>query len=97
MAGMAMGDGTALILIRHLGIARAEVADVFRMRWPDVRVQNVGSISPSWRMSVEDAIELARARRGVEPLRVIILAQQVHRQHGRWHQPLPADPMPIVF
>jgi hypothetical protein len=97
VAGMVSGDGTALILVRHPGITRCEVADILYRRWPDAAVADVGSVSPSWRMSVEDAAEIARARRGVEPLRVIILAQRVHQRQGCPHQHFCAEPMPVVL
>jgi hypothetical protein len=97
MAGMASGDGTALILIRYPDITEGEVADVLRRRWPDATVRHVGSMAPSWRMPVPDAVEIARTRRGVEPLRVVVLPQKVHRQHGLGHHPLPVEPMPIVL
>jgi hypothetical protein len=94
---MAPGDGGMLVMIRHPGIPRCEVADVLCRRWPDAAAADVGSVSPSWRMRITDAIELARARRGVEPLRIIILAQQAHRQQATGRQPVSAEPMPIVL
>src|ERR1700722_3029102 len=35
-AGMAGGDGTALVMITHEDIERCEVKDALRSRWPDV-------------------------------------------------------------
>ena len=64
IAGMASADGTALLLIRHPGVGRAEVAEALCRRWPGAVVGVAGSLSPSWEMRVEDAVELARARRG---------------------------------
>ena len=76
IAGMASADRTAVVLVRHGGIDRAEVADVLHRRWPDAAIGDVGSLSPSWEFAIEDAVELARARRGVEPLRIVVLAQR---------------------
>jgi len=53
-------------------------------------------------MSVEDATELARARRGVEPLRIVVLAQRT-MDTGERHCAAAQDaaetsaPMPIAF
>jgi hypothetical protein len=92
---MATGDGTALVLIRHAGIDRAKVADVLHRRWPDAIVGNVRSLSPSWEFAIEDAVELACARRGVEPLRIVVLPQRVHHPSGA--QPVTVEPMPVLL
>jgi flavin-binding protein dodecin len=96
---MASADRTAVVLIRHPGIARAEVADVLIRRWPDAIIGDVGSLSPTWEFAIEDAVELARARRGVEPLRVVVLAQRASNVDvgavERGPKP-PIEPMPIV-
>jgi hypothetical protein len=101
VAGMASADGTALLLIRHPGVGRAEVADALCRRWPGAVVGDAGSLSPSWEMPVEDAVELARARRGVEPLRVVVLAQRganadPERQHAA-APPRVVEPMPVAL
>jgi hypothetical protein len=95
LAGMAFGDGTALLLIRHSAVALAEVADVVVGRWPDAILREGTSASPCWSLAPEDAIGLARARRGVEPLRVVVLPQRVHQQHGS--PPVTVEPMPMLF
>jgi hypothetical protein len=33
-------------------------------------------VSPVWNLGIEDAVELARAKRGVEPLRIVVMGQQ---------------------
>lgn len=76
IAGMASADRTAVVLVRHAGLERAEVADVLHRRWPDAAIGDVGSLSPSWEFAIEDAVELACARRGVEPIRLVILPQR---------------------
>jgi hypothetical protein len=95
MGGMATGRGAALVFVRHAEIDRVEVADVLRRRWPDVTVGDIGSASPCWSFEVEDAVDLARARRGVEPLRAIILPQRVPQRYGG--QPVAVEPMPVVL
>lgn len=74
-AGMATGTD-AFVLVSHPDLARSEVARVLRKRWPTAVLQDVGAAEPSWSMSVEDAAELARVRRGVEPLRTVVLPQR---------------------
>jgi hypothetical protein len=76
MAGMGLCDNTALVLVRHPGVARQEITAVLRRRWPTIDATNVGSTEPSWAMSIEDVVDLARLRRGVEPLRIVVLPQR---------------------
>ncbi len=102
VAEMATGDGTAFVLVRHPGVARQEVAALLRRRWPAAVVREVGTEEPSWSMSVEDAAELARTRRGVEPLRIVILPQRAantgERHSNTAHETAePFAPMPIAF
>jgi hypothetical protein len=97
MAGMALGEGAAWLLIRHPGITRHAVTDLLCRRWPNAAIRDASTVSPPWRMSVEVAIELARIRRGVEPLRVVVLPQRVCEREGSTHKYPCAEPMPIVF
>ncbi|MBD0272519.1 MAG: hypothetical protein ICV73_11390 [Acetobacteraceae bacterium] len=99
---MVTGDGAALVLVRHPGIPREEVAEVLRWRWPNLTVSDVGAVSPSWAMSIEDAAELAGTRRGIEPLRIVILAQRAAdasagQRTARYVPPPPVEPMPVAF
>ena len=76
MAGMAGGDGTAVVLVNHPGVVRQEVAEFFGRRWPESTVGDVGSASPSSEFAIGDVVELAHLRRGIEPLRLVVLAQR---------------------
>ncbi len=101
MAEMATGDGVMLVLVCHPGVARSEVADVLRRRWPAAVVQDVGAAEPSWSMPTEDAAELARVRRGVEPLRIVVLPQSAADPAmlgltGAAPAAMVVEPMPIV-
>jgi hypothetical protein len=78
-AGMAGGDHTALVLISHEGVDRREVQNVLSHRWPNVAVKCLEHEEPTWVMTAEDAAGLGRCRRGVEPLRLVILPQRVRR------------------
>jgi hypothetical protein len=75
-AGMAGGDGTALVLVSHERVDRYEVLDVLRQRWPEVAVKTFEQETPTWAMAAEGAADLGRHRRGVEPLRIVIMPQQ---------------------
>ena len=50
-AGMAGGDGTALVMITHEGVDRHEVEDVLRRRWPDVVVKSLEQEEPAVAMT----------------------------------------------
>ncbi len=74
-AGMAGGDGTALVMITHEGIDRHEVEDVLHGRRPDVVVKGLEQEEPDVAMTADDAADLGRCRRGVEPLRIVVMPQ----------------------
>ena len=73
------GDHTALVLISHQGVDRREVLDVLRRRWPDVVLKDLEQEEPAWAMTPDDAAELGRRRRGVEPLRIVVMPQKITR------------------
>ena len=74
-AGMAGGDGMALVMVTHDGVDRHEVEDVLRRRWPDVVVKGLEQEQPAVAMTAEDAADLGRCRRGVEPMRIVVMPQ----------------------
>jgi hypothetical protein len=74
-SGMAGGDHTALVLVSHDGADQREVEDVLRRRWPNAVVKELEQEEPTVAMTAEDAADLGRCRRGVEPLRVVIMPQ----------------------
>jgi hypothetical protein len=78
-AGLMGGDHKALVLIAHQGIDRREVADVLRRRWPDVVLKDLADEAPVWEMTAQDAADLGGRRRGVEPLRVLVMPQKITR------------------
>ena len=75
-AGIIGGDRRAMVMVSHEGIDRCEVQDVLRRRWPDVLIKKLGQEEPTWEMLPADAAELGRCRRGIEPLRVVVMPQQ---------------------
>jgi hypothetical protein len=72
---MAGGDGTALVVISYGDTDRGEVLDALCRRWPDVVLKNLDQEIPTSAMAAKDAAELGRSRRGVEPLRIVIMPQ----------------------
>ena len=73
------GDHRALVLISHEGVERREVMDVLRRRWPDVALKDLENEEPVWAMTPDDAADLGRRRRGVEPLRILVMPQRITR------------------
>ena len=75
-AGLGGGDSVALVMVSHQGIDRGEVLDALCRRWPEVMLKNLDQEAPTWAMAAEDAADLARHGRGVEPLRIAIMPQR---------------------
>jgi hypothetical protein len=75
-AGMAGADHTARVMIRHDGVNRDEVRDALRRRWAEVIVKSLAQEMPPHVMVAEDAAQLGRYRRGIEPLRVVVMPQR---------------------
>ena len=95
MAGMVGGDHRALMLISHDSVDRRYVLDVLCRRWPDVVVKGLEQEEPAWTMSVYDAADRGSRRRGVEPLRIVIMPQKVTRVTVA-PVPVMVEPMPVV-
>ena len=77
------GDHRALVLISHEGVDRRELLDVLSRRWPDVVLKDLEQEEPAWTMTPDDAADLGRRRRGVEPLRIIGHAAEDHAGYRR--------------
>jgi hypothetical protein len=91
MAGL-VDERKAMILIQHERISHHNVCSALARRWSDVALIDPARFAPTARMTVADAADLARRRRGVEPLRIVIPALMA-AAHTR-----PDDqPLPIVF
>ena len=81
-----------MVMVSHEGIDRCEVEDVLHRRWPDVVVKELEQEEPAVAMSPGDAADLGRHRRGVEPMRVVIMPQ-----HDRQTITSPVvEPMPVL-
>ena len=91
-AAVAMGgivsDDQLMIIVRHAGIDRDTVWDVLERRWPTITISDLADAVAISTLTVQQTIRLAVARRGVEPIRVVIPAQ--HGADPGW------DAMPVV-
>jgi hypothetical protein len=90
IVGVVGGDRRAMVLVSHEDIERCEVLDILRQRWPDILVKDLAQEEPAWAMTADDAADLGRRRRGVEPLRLAIMPQ-----HDR-QITAPIEPMLVV-
>ena len=93
MAGLVDG-GRALILVRHPGVDRASLWSVLEGRWPQVLLADAGCAEPASAMTVEAAAALARRRRGIEPVRIVVLPQVLASATGQENW---GEPMPVLF
>lgn len=93
MAGV-LSDDHLLLLVQHAGISRAATWSMLEPRWPDIVFGDIGNTELSTWLTVEDAASLARRRRGIEPIRVVIAAHgAVTPLKCRWDD----QPMPMLF
>jgi hypothetical protein len=90
------GDHRALIIIAHHGVDRRVVLVVLGRRWPSVVLKDLAQEEPVWVMAAMDAADLGHCRRGVEPLRIAVMAQKVQRVVV---VPVPVivEPMPVTL
>ena len=94
-AGMIGDDYRALVLVSHDGVERRGVLDVLCRRWPDVVLKDLENEEPTWAMMANDAAALGMCRRGVEPLRILVMPQKITRVTVAAAQEI--APMPIVI
>jgi hypothetical protein len=73
-AGM-LSEHEAMVLVQHARIDREEVGSILARRWPGIVISNVRDAQPSSWMTVAATAALARKRRGIEPIRIIVPAQ----------------------
>ena len=73
------GDHRALVLISHEGLERREVLGALCRRWPEVVLKDLEHEELTWTMTPDAAAELGNRRRGVEPLRILVMPQRVTR------------------
>ena len=67
--------GTARVMILHDDMDQDEVWDALRRRWPAVVAKRLAQEMPPHNMLAVDAAQLGQCRRGIEPLRIVIMPQ----------------------
>jgi hypothetical protein len=87
--GIAGGDSTVMVMVTHDGVHQREVEDVLRRRWPEVVVKSLEQEQPAVAMLPGDAADLGRHRRGVEPLRIVVMPQQDQTNTSPVIEPMP--------
>ncbi len=93
--GMIGGDHRALVMISHENVERRELHDVLWRRWPEMTLNSLEHEEPMWEMSAQDAADLGRRRRGVEPLRILVMPQKISRATVS-PVPIILEPMPVI-
>ena len=93
-AGMVDAFGHAVIFVRHPGLRRDVIAARLSRRWPRLDAVEVGDVRPFTGLPANLAAALASARRGVEPLRIVVMPQRLRDQAL---VPSPErEPMPFI-
>ena len=85
------GDHTALVMITHEGVDRHEVEDVLHRRWTNAIVKSLEREEPTVAMLAGEAADLGRCRRGIEPLRIVIMPEQTTYDHLACHRAYASD------
>jgi len=58
-------------------------------RWPDVVLKNLEHEEPTSAMTSDEAADLGTRRRGVEPLRIMVMPQKISR--------VTVSPVPVIL
>ena len=94
--GGIVSGATAVVWVVHPNIPQAALLAVLRQRWPNTAVLSPVGNEPSWAMDTDTAVRLSVLRRGIEPMRAVVMPQ------GALNQPAPAEvpylePMPMLL
>ena len=76
-------------MITHEGVDHREVEDALRRGWPDFVLKDLEQEQPVVAMLPGDAADLGRCRRGVEPLRIVVMPQQEQQITAPVVEPMP--------
>jgi hypothetical protein len=68
-----------MVMISHDGVDRRDVLDVLCRRWHEALLKDLALEEPMWAMTPDDAADLGMRRRGVEPLRIMVMPQKISR------------------
>lgn len=97
LAGVVDPNGRALVLVRHPGLWRDAVAARLARRWPELEAKEVGAVRPSAGLPAELAARLGQRRRGMEPLRIVVMPQRPTSQALITPPEPEREPMPFVI
>jgi len=93
--GIASG-AIAMVWVTHPDIPRISLLAVLRQRWPSTTVLSAVGNEPSWAMDTDTAVHLSTLRRGIEPLRAVVMPQGIHQLPPPSKAPY-LEPMPMLF
>lgn len=88
-----------VLRVRHDGLTRSELAEVFRGRWPGATI-SVSQAVPhvlTGAMPIADLVSLALVGRGVEPLRIALAPQGERSSRVQAQTDTYIEPMPMLF
>lgn len=96
IVGLVDPDRVAHLLVVHPHLSAGQVERMLRRRWP--KLMAPGRLEPptAMRFTPEDAAYLLRLRRGVEPLRIAVMAQRRESVAKNNEAPPAREPMPFV-
>lgn len=94
---MVTAEGRAVVLLHHPALMAACVLRVLQRRWPSIRAEGVTVSTPCFEWAAEDAAALALCRRGVEPLRIVVLPQRARPPADARVASADREPMPFVL
>lgn len=94
-AGVVGSDHVLRLVVLHADIPVARVQWAFTRRWPTALFCPATALPPPFVFNPVDAARLGLARRGTEPLRVVIMAQHAPVKPCA-PAPMHRDPLPFT-
>ncbi len=95
-AGLVDANGRALVIVRHPSLPRAVVGARLKRRWPASTLMDAGNVQPLFSLPEMLAVHLAQRRRGVEPLRIVVMPQRPRQAKPLFDVP-DQEPLPFLI
>lgn len=92
--GGLLSDRAAMLLVHHPSLSRSAVGMLLAKRWPNAVLSDPEGAEPSFELSIENAVALAKKRRGIQPLTMVVPSQ---REIVVAPARVIVEPMPILF
>ena len=89
-----LNGATVLVRVHHPGIHSVRLWPTLKTRWPEIVVRDVSAVCLDPNVSIDVAADLARRRRGIEPIRIIVPSQV---QRKNFQDDAHVEPMPFLF